>query len=77
MRMKRLTERNYETSDGYYIRCSEHCNKDICDCGCEKFSQIVERMGTIEDILGDDYDIERLRELVEADRDGRCVVLPF
>lgn len=36
MRMKRLTERHYKTSDGYYIRCSEHCNKDICDCGCEK-----------------------------------------
>lgn len=27
-------------------------------------------------ILGDDYDIDRLRELVQADRDGRCVVLP-
>ena len=24
----------------------------------------------IEDILGDDYDLDRLRELVEADRDG-------
>lgn len=28
------------------------------------------------DILGDNYDLDRLRELVEADRDGRCVVLP-
>lgn len=26
--------------------------------------------------LGDNYDLDRLRELVEADRDGRCVVLP-
>lgn len=33
-------------------------------------------IASIEDILGDDYDLERLRELVEADRDGRCVVLP-
>lgn len=31
----------------------------------------------MENILGDDYDLDRLRELVEADRDGRCVVLPF
>lgn len=31
---------------------------------------------SIEDILGIDYDLNRLRELVEADRDGRCVVLP-
>lgn len=30
----------------------------------------------MEDILGGGYDLDRLRELVEADRDGRCVVLP-
>lgn len=30
----------------------------------------------MEEILGDSYDLDRLRELVEADRDGRCVVLP-
>lgn len=36
----------------------------------------IHRLVTIEDILGDDYDLERLRELVEADRDGRCIVLP-
>lgn len=34
------------------------------------------RISEIEAILGDDYDLDRLRELVEADRDGRCVVLP-
>ena len=29
----------------------------------------------IEDILGDNYDLDRLRELVEADReDGNCTV---
>ena len=27
-------------------------------------------------ILGVDYDNDRLRELVEADQDGRCVILP-
>lgn len=36
----------------------------------------IERLAAIEDILGDDYDLNRLRELVGADRDGRCVVLP-
>ena len=30
----------------------------------------------VEDILGDDYDLDRLRELVEADRDGRCGIPP-
>ena len=34
------------------------------------------RLKEIEDILGDDYDLDRLKELVEADREGKCVVLP-
>lgn len=34
------------------------------------------RLSKIEDILGDEYDLERLKELVEADREGRCGVLP-
>ena len=29
----------------------------------------------IENILGEEYDLSRLRDLVQADRDGRCVVL--
>lgn len=33
------------------------------------------RLKMIEKILGDDYDLDRLRELVQADREGRCVVL--
>ena len=39
--------------------------------------QIATRLKEIEDILGDDYDLERLEELVEADRAGRCVILPW
>lgn len=30
----------------------------------------------LEDILGDEYDFDRLRELNRADREGRVVVLP-
>ena len=45
-------------------------------CGKEQRGPHVDRLAAIEDILGDDYDLDRLRELVEADRDGRCVVLP-
>ena len=37
---------------------------------------IVDHLSAIEDILGDDYDLDRLRELIQADQDGRCVVLP-
>lgn len=44
--------------------------------GFYAFFEAVNRLGEIEDILGDDYDLDRLRELVEADKEGRCVVLP-
>ena len=40
----------------------------------EYFSK-YDLIASIEDILGD-YDLDRIRELVKADRDGRCVVLP-
>lgn len=43
---------------------------------CSSDLVLVSRLGAIEDILGADYDLDRLRELVEADREGRCVVLP-
>lgn len=39
------------------------------------YSHIWCRLNAIEDILGDEYDLARLRALVQADRDGRCVVL--
>lgn len=34
------------------------------------------RLKSVEDILGEDYDLTHLRELVEADRDGRCKIIP-
>ena len=34
------------------------------------------RLSKIEDILGDEYDLDRLKEIVQAVREGRCVVLP-
>ena len=34
----------------------------------------IERLAEIEDILGEDYDLDRLRELVEADQEKRCVI---
>lgn len=37
----------------------------------------MSRLATIEDILGDNYELDRLRELVQADREGRVNVLPY
>ena len=36
----------------------------------------IHRLVTIEDILGDEYGLDELREMVQAKREGRCVVLP-
>ena len=36
----------------------------------------IHRLASIEDILSDEYDLDELREMVQAKRDGRCVVLP-
>ena len=37
--------------------------------------QTVDRLADIEDILGDEYDLDELREMVQAKREGRVVVL--
>lgn len=36
----------------------------------------IHRLVTIEDILGDEYELGKLMELVQAKRKGRCIVLP-
>lgn len=44
------------------------------------YSHIWKRLAEIENILGDDgddYDLDRLKELVQTDREGRCVVHPL
>ena len=76
--MKRLTRKWPEGSGiitGRAICEFNHCPEDV---GCNEcvYGRKNNRLATIEDILGDDYDLKRLRELVEVDRDGRCVVLP-
>lgn len=67
--MKRLTQKDesgwYLTGDGIYS-----------DWGVpEKFrGEDIDNLAAIEDILGDEYELDRLRELVKADRVGHCVV---
>lgn len=58
-------------------------NPDVwqSDCyRCEKLpnwkAKVINRLFDIEDILGDEYNLDRLKELVEADREGKCIVLP-
>ena len=67
--MKRITQKDdngyYLTGDGIYS-----------DSGVpEKFrGDDIDQVAAIEDILGDNYELDKLRELVEADKEGRCAV---
>ena len=47
------------------------------DCAYQhdKLADWLEELKALKSILGDNYGMDRLRELVEADRDGRCVVV--
>nr|DAZ63643.1 MAG TPA: hypothetical protein [Caudoviricetes sp.] len=41
------------------------------DWAYEPIAECLDRLAAIEDILGDEYDLDRLRELAEADREGK------
>lgn len=51
----------------------------LCEYGsspCPIVTQeIIDRLAAIEDILGDEYDLDRLRELAQADREGRVEII--
>ena len=67
--MERLTKHHFKKQDGFYMTCSEHCSKEDFSCeDCGEFDKLVDRLGTIEDILGDEYDLDRLREMVEESK---------
>ena len=66
------------TFDGNFCdiaMCTEIPGGSYCEDGRCSERRTWERLKAIEDVLGDDYDLDRLREIIEADRGGRCVVL--
>ena len=61
--------------------CTGCIHEKICELWCNAEAQNASCYDdnckeTLAYILGDDYDLERLKELVQADREGKCVVLP-
>lgn len=64
--MERLTGRR----DGraYIVGCPDFTLPKIAGLIIQ---QTVDRFAAIEDILGDEYDRDRLRELAQADREGK------
>ena len=76
--MERLTRRwgpEEKQILGHAICEFNHCPEDTTCASCV-YGQKNNRLADIEDILGDNYDLDRLQELIQADREGRCVVLP-
>ena len=69
--MERLTGRRDERT--YIIGCPDFALPKIAGLIIQ---QTVDRLAAIEDILGDEYDLDKLMELVQAKRKGRCIVLP-
>ena len=72
--MKRLTE--YTIPETGFIVVPEEKYKRILMDEKPSVEKVYNRLKKIEDILGDEYDLDRLREMVQAKREGRCVVLP-
>lgn len=70
--MKRLTKKKLGSSYPLKNDASAKIGLFTDYDGFYAFFEAVNRLGEIEDILGDDYDLSRLRDLVQADRDGRC-----
>lgn len=67
--MERLVEWNCKEKNSALPKCINEFG-DVVD-----LEMICAQLATIYDIVGD-ISLDRLRELVEADREGRCVVLP-
>ena len=59
------------------LECREVCERQGDD-GCKTcpIAKAFDRLAAIEDILGEEYDLGKLMELVQAKRKGRCIVLP-
>ena len=79
--MKRLTEKRCG-KNVIPLRQNGKIKWSICSAGMGDapteylYGDHADRLAAIEDILGDEYDLDELREMVQAKREGRCVVLP-
>ena len=73
--MERLTDQRAVIEPGTYLVLDDLLD-NMPEIQSVSRKELYYRLGLIENALGKNYDLDRLRELIEADRDGRCVVLP-
>lgn len=67
--MKRLTKKEPLAGRNVFYVGEDDCF-DVWSVPKKFMGNAIDRLATIEDILGEDYDLDRLRELVGDDRDG-------
>ena len=74
--MERLTEKR-DGQNVIPLRQNGKVKWSICSAGLGDapteylYGEHADRLAAIEDILGDEYDLDRLRELAQADREGK------
>lgn len=74
--MDRLTWEYEDTNGAYFMQCTMGCAMEQTSCeDCPELDKMVDRLGAIEDILGETYDLEQLSKLVKASREHRVIVL--
>lgn len=103
--MKRLTDKRLAIPPGQWQEVTDEQRMELKEIPVPSMREMYYRLSQIEDILGDEYDLDRLRvlcnqrmtmrdevsqrfsltakipldrlrEIAETERDGRCVVLP-
>lgn len=74
--MERLTDKRLAIPPGQWQEVTREEARELKEIPVPSMRELYYRLSQIEDILGDEYDLDRLRELAEADREGRCVALP-
>lgn len=77
--MKRLTDKRLAIPPGQWQEVTREQRMELQEIPVPSMRELYYRLSQIEDILcdgTDEYDLDRLREIAEADRGGRCVGLP-
>lgn len=72
--MERLTDERAVIKPGTYL-VSDDLLDDVPEIRNVSKKELYYRLGLIENALGKNYDLGHLRELIEADREGRCAIL--
>lgn len=66
------------TFDGNFceaFHCPAQFSEESERCPCDAH-KAWEKLKAVEGILGSEYDLDHLRDLIQAEKEGRLVVLP-